>query len=195
MRIVGIDPGLDGAAASLFVDGILLRAEGQEFKTEQEEGKSGTLARMKREQPPFDPRVRLVIDYLCDRAAQFCFAGPDPGDATKCVIALEIPPPFQYGRTGNRNNYAMQQLRWIVGGLFDRLSNQGYKIHPVYPVQWKPLREDEMATVRRIRQAVVTGAIKAVPGLVINKTPPDIWSSIGIGSKVSSDLEFQGRSQ
>jgi hypothetical protein len=198
MRVIAIDPGLDGCGIACFVDGRLVAAEGKAFPPSSAEH-PGLNLMLRREKPIYDPRIREVIDYLADRAAHFCYAGSvDQGDASKCEVWIEFPPPFQFARTANRNQHEIQQLRLIVGGLCDRLRQRGFVVRGLYPSEWKPghdarHQESAEATVRRVKQAVVCGAIPATPGLSINKTPPDIWTAIGICWKVATRRECEAR--
>jgi hypothetical protein len=204
MRIIGSDLGLDGAGVSCFLDGILQRAEGKEFPPEEvplprgiESKTAAARAWVKRtrESAVFDKRIQEVVGWVVDRAAHYSYLGlkttEDP--LVDTVIVLEVPPVHTFERTGNKNQWGIQQLRLITGATYDRLIQRGFRVEGIYPLQWKSRFEDAEATVRRIKQAVVLGAIPATPGLEIAKTPGDLWSAVGIGWSVASRRECEGR--
>jgi len=198
MRIIAVDPGLDGTGICIFVDGRLEAADGCAFPPNR--GTRENLM-LRREKPIFDPRVHEVVSYLVDRASHYAYIGAVGNWTVSNNEAwIEVPPPFTFTRTGARNQHEIQQLRLIVGGLYDRLLQLGFTVRGLYPSEWKPgsdsrHQESAEATVRRVRQAIACGAIPAKPGLQINKTPPDIWTAIGICWKVASRRECEGKTQ
>ncbi len=204
MRIIAIDPGLDGVGIACFIDGKLAAAEGKVFKSEKislprgiPEGTRSSRAWIKRirREKPFDQRLLKITDWLLDRANALIYLNWVSGiPITNKYGVIEVPPPFTYGRTGDRNQWEIAQLRMLTGMIMARLSLDGYVVEGIYPLGWKG-QESAEATVRRVKQAVVLGAIPATPGLSINKTPPDIWTSIGICWSVTSRLESEKRAQ
>lgn len=204
MRIMAIDPGLDGTGISCFLKGILHQAEGKEFPPEEiplprgiepKTAAARSWVKREREKAVLDKRIPEIVAWVVDRAAHYAYIGlnstNDPFANTLCI--LEVPPPYPYERTEERNQYPMAQLRLITGAIYDRLIQRGFRVEGIYPLDWKSRFEDAEATVRRIKQAVVLGAIPATPGLSINKTPPDIWTSIGIGHSVSCKRELEAK--
>jgi len=204
MRIIAIDPGLDGVGIACFIDGKLAAAEGKTFKPEEiilprgitkgDEAANAWIKRARREKP-FDQRLTEITNWLVDRAMAFVYLNWVSGIPIKGELAvIEVPPPFTYGRTGDRNQWEISQLRMLTGAIYDRLCCKDFIVEGIYPLGWKGRGESAEQTIRRIKQALTLGAIPILDGFTIGlKQAADMWSAIGIGWKISTDREIERR--